>query len=80
MSKSGYYDWLNRQIRRQISARELVNDELDQRIERIERIERIYTQHNRCYGYRRVPEELIDLGLRASRERVWLGFQHERQR
>jgi hypothetical protein len=70
VSKSGYYDWLNRQIRRQISARELVNDELDQRIERIERI---YTQHNRCYGYRRVREELLDLGLSASRERVWLG-------
>ena len=60
VSKSGYYDWLKRQP----SVRSLVNDELDQHIERV------YAQHNRCYGYRRVREELLDLGIRASRERV----------
>ena len=60
VSKSGYYDWLKRQP----SVRSLVNDELDQHIERV------YAQHKRCYGYRRVREELLDLGFRASRERV----------
>jgi hypothetical protein len=44
-------------LKRQPSVRSSVNDELDQHIERV------YAQHNRCYSYRRVREELLDLGL-----------------
>lgn len=60
VSRSGYYDWLKRLP----SVRELANDELDQQIECV------YTQHHKRYGYRRIREELLDLGIRASRERV----------
>lgn len=60
VSRSGYYDWRKRSV----SMRELSNQQLD------EHIGRIYAEHAGRYGYRRVREELRDLGLSASLERV----------
>jgi len=60
VSRSGYYDWRKRSI----SMQELSNQQLD------EHIGRIYAEHAGRYGYRRVREELQELGLSASLERV----------
>lgn len=60
MSKSGYYDWLKREP----SQRVVVNSELDKVIRRI------YSEHAGRYGYRRVRDDLLDLGLQTSKERV----------
>ena len=60
VSRSGYYDWRKREV----SVRELANIALDQHIQRI------YHEHAGRYGYRRVCEELRDLGIRVSLERV----------
>lgn len=60
MSKSGYYDWLKREP----SQRIVVNHELDRTIKRI------YSEHAGRYGYRRVHDDLLDLGLQTSKERV----------
>ena len=60
VSRSGYYDWRKREV----SVRELANIALDQHIQRI------YHEHAGRYGYRRVCEELHDLGIRVSLERI----------
>jgi len=60
VSKSGYYDWLKRKPSQQACA----NAALDQQIQRI------YGEHSGRYGYRRVRDELLDLGYHPSRERV----------
>ena len=60
VSRSGFYDWRAREI----STREVSNIQLD------EHITRIYHEHAGRYGYRRVCEELRDMGLSASLERV----------
>ena len=60
VSRSGYYDWRKREV----SVRELANTALDQHIQHI------YHEHAGRYGYRRVCEELRDLGIRVSLERV----------
>ena len=60
VSRSGFYDWRNREV----SVREVSNIQLD------EHIMRIYREHEGRYGYRRVCDELRDLGVSASLERV----------
>ena len=60
VSRSGFYDWRNREV----SIREVSNVALDVQIARI------YHEHAGRYGYRRVCEELRDIGLSASLERV----------
>lgn len=53
VSRSGYYDWRKREV----SLRELANTALDAQIQTI------YHDHAGRYGYRRVCEELRDMGL-----------------
>lgn len=60
VSRSGYYDWRKREV----SKREIDNTALDAHIQRI------YHEHAGRYGYRRVCEELRDMGLSLSLERV----------
>jgi transposase InsO family protein len=60
VSRSGYYDW----VKRAMSRREISNQQLDAQIHQI------YKDHVGRYGYRRICEELRDLGLFASLERV----------
>ena len=60
VSRSGYYDWRKREV----SLRELANSALDAQIQTI------YHDHAGRYGYRRICEELRDMGISASLERV----------
>lgn len=60
VSRSGYYDWRQREV----SRRELANQDLDAQIQTI------YHNHAGRYGYRRICEELRDMGICASLERV----------
>ena len=60
VSRSGFYDWRNREV----SIREVSNQQMD------EHIVRIYNEHAGRYGYRRICEELRDLGLSTSLERI----------
>mgnify|MGYP000870791196 FL=1 len=60
VSRSGYYDWRKRKL----SQRELANTALDVHIQRI------YHEHAGRYGYRRICDDLRDLGLLVSLERV----------
>ena len=60
VSRSGFYDWRNRQI----STLQMANRVLD------EQIQRIYHDHRGCYGYRRICEEIRFMGYSASPERI----------
>ena len=60
VSRSGDYDWRQREV----SRRELANQDLDAQIQTI------YHNHAGRYGYRRICEELRDMGICASLERV----------
>jgi putative transposase len=60
VSRSGYYDWREREVSRQSMA----NVKLDGHIKSI------YTEHRGRYGYRRICEELRSRGICASLERV----------
>ena len=60
VSRSGYYDWLSRPV----SNHEKENNEL------LIVIEKIFKGYNEIYGYRRITEELKDLGYFAGKNRV----------
>jgi len=60
VSRSGFYDWLNRGV----SQRELADQEL------LKVIEELFYKFNRIYGSDRIYHELLDLGYRISRKRV----------
>lgn len=60
VSRSGFYDWRKREV----SNREISNVQLDKHIRDI------YNEHAGRYGYRRICEELREIGLSASLERV----------
>ena len=60
VSRSGFYDWRKREV----SNREISNVQLDKHIRDI------YNEHSGRYGYRRICEELREIGLSASLERV----------
>lgn len=60
VSRSGFYVWRKREV----SNREISNVQLDKHIRDI------YNEHAGRYGYRRICEELREIGLSASLERV----------
>lgn len=60
VSRSGFYDWRKREA----SRREIANASLDSHIQRI------YHEHAGRYGYRRICDDLRDVGLSVSLERV----------
>ena len=60
VSKSGYYDWLDRAP----SARSVANVAL------LEQIQAIHTMSDATYGMPRIRAELLDMGVIASRKRI----------
>ena len=60
VSRSGFYDWRKREL----SKREIANASLDSHIQRV------YHEHAGRYGYRRICDDLRDVGLSVSLERV----------
>lgn len=60
VSRSGYYAWLKRKP----SLRAIENQQLDAEITRI------YWEHNERYGYRRIHDDILEMGLSASSKRV----------
>lgn len=60
VSRSGYYNWLKREP----SQRALDNMTLDQRITAV------FIKHKRRYGSPRIAKELIDNGVKCSKNRV----------
>lgn len=60
VSRSGYYDWLNRKP----SSRQLENQQV------IEEIQMVYQQSKGRYGSPKITEELRDRGWKVSRPRV----------
>ncbi len=60
VSASGYYDYLKRDV----SPRALSNEKLDVQIKRL------FKAHKHRYGYRRIHDDLLELGFAVSAERV----------
>lgn len=60
MSRSGYYDWLNRPK----SPREKENEEL------LEKIKELYEKHNKNYGSYRIYQQLRQDGYNCNKKRV----------